>query len=102
MKGGKTKVEPDGDGVPFDAVVTRNLKDFDPLPNDIEAQSPDEFLSNLFDLAPATFVDLLRRQAAEKTKPPLTFDDLLGRLSLMVPEFVDEVVRYCRCPEPPS
>jgi len=32
--------------------VTNNLRDFVPLPEGIEAQSPDDFLCNLFDLDP--------------------------------------------------
>lgn len=41
-------------------LVTSNLKDFKPLPDGIEAQSPDDFLHNLFDLDPAGFVALLQ------------------------------------------
>ena len=37
-------------------IATSNLKDFAPLPAGIEAQSPDEFLCNLFDLDPSAFV----------------------------------------------
>jgi putative transposase len=33
-------------------IATSNLKDFAPLPEGLEAQSPDEFLCNLFDLDP--------------------------------------------------
>src|SRR5687767_5943738 len=43
-------------------VTTANLKDFDPLPDHLEAQSPDEFLCNLFDLDPEGFVEMLREQ----------------------------------------
>jgi hypothetical protein len=41
-------------------VTTVNVKDFTPLPDGIEAQSPDEFLCNLFDLDPQSFIDMLR------------------------------------------
>ena len=44
-------------------------------------QSPDEFLSNLFDLDPDGIVELLRDQAAALKKPPRTFDDVVGTLA---------------------
>lgn len=72
-------------------ITTSNLKDFTPLPKGIEAQSPDEFLCNLFDLAPDAFVELLREQAADLHKPPVSFDELLSRLSKPVPKLVAAV-----------
>jgi predicted nucleic acid-binding protein len=69
-------------------VTTANLKDFALLPDGIEAQSPDEFLCNLFDLDPDGFVDLLREQAGDLVKPPVTFEELLERLARAVPELV--------------
>jgi predicted nucleic acid-binding protein len=47
-------------------IVTSNLADFHDLPEGIEAQSPDEFLCNLFDLDGAGLVELLRDQAAAR------------------------------------
>lgn len=44
-------------------IVTANLDDFQLLPEGLEAQSPDEFLCNVFDLDPEAFVVLLREQA---------------------------------------
>jgi hypothetical protein len=64
------------------------------LPEDIEAQSPDTFLCNLFDLDPDAFVDLLREQAEDLVNPPLTLDDLLGRLFRVVPETVAGVRQH--------
>jgi len=72
-------------------VTTANLKDFAPLPDGIEAQSPDEFLCNLFDLDPDAFVELLREQAADLQKPPVSFEELLARLAKPVPELVAAV-----------
>jgi len=69
-------------------IATANLKDFVPLPDGVEAQSPDEFLCNLFDLDPGGFVDVLREQAADLENPPLTFDELLVRLARVVPGLV--------------
>ena len=72
-------------------VTTSNLRDFTPLPDGIEAQSPDEFLCNLFDLDPPAFVELLREQASDLQKPPVTFEGLLSRLANPVPELVAAV-----------
>jgi len=72
-------------------IVTSNLDDFRDLPEGIEAQSPDAFLCNLRDLDPDGFLDLLREQAADLVKPPITFEELLVRLARAVPELVDAV-----------
>jgi hypothetical protein len=72
-------------------ITTANLKDFTPLPDGIEAQSPDEFLCNLFDLHPEGFIELLREQASDLHKPPVTFGELLDRLSRPVPNLVGAV-----------
>jgi hypothetical protein len=69
-------------------ITTANLKDFAPLPDGIEAQSPDEFLCNLFDLDAETFVEMLREQSADLAKPPVTLDELLERLARVVPELI--------------
>ena len=69
-------------------IVTSNRKDFADLPGGIEAQSPDEFLCDLFDLDPDGFLELLRDQAADLIRPPMTFDELLERLSRVAPVFV--------------
>ena len=63
-----------------DVIVTNNLKDFpaDLLkPYDIEAQSPDTFLSHLFDLNPALFCSAVRQQRSRLKNPTRTADDLL-------------------------
>lgn len=72
-------------------IVTSNTKDFRALPEGIEAQSPDHFLTNLFDLDPDDFIELLREQAEDLANPPMTFDDVLVRLGRVVPEFVRAV-----------
>lgn len=73
------------------AIATSNLKDFVPLPSGIEAQSPDEFLCNLLDLDPRGFVEMLREQAADLLNPPVSFEELLERLSRVVPDLVAAV-----------
>ena len=69
-------------------IVTANLKDFTPVPDGLEAQGPDEFLCNLFDLDPEGFVELLREQAMDLKAPPLAFNDLLVRLEQVAPDLV--------------
>lgn len=68
-------------------IVTANLKDFADLPDGVEAQSPDAFLCNLFDLDARGFVELLREQADDLTRPPVTFDELLDRIARIAPDF---------------
>lgn len=72
-------------------IVTSNLKDFAPMPEGIEAQSPDDFLVDLFDLAPENIVTLLERQAAALKRPPITLDALLTGLGKTVPQFENDV-----------
>lgn len=72
-------------------IVTSNLKHFrarDLPPPNIEAQHPDEFLVNLFDLDPSGMVALLKQQAAVLRRPPMELPQLLAGLAKTVPEFV--------------
>lgn len=79
-------------------ITTANLRDFAALPDGVEAQSPDEFLCNLFDLDPTRFEELLRDQAADLVKPPMSFDELLARLARVVPELVAAVRQHTSRP----
>ncbi|MEQ8978737.1 MAG: PIN domain-containing protein [Deltaproteobacteria bacterium] len=72
-------------------IVTNNLKDFRSLPENLEAQSADEFLCNLLDLAPDQMLALVRTQAAALRKPPRTFDDILRGLGKSAPSFAAEL-----------
>jgi len=72
-------------------IVTANLKDFRPLPSGIQAQSPDEFLCQLFQIDPARFVQLLRDQAADLQKPPVSLESLLDRLAYAAPQLASMV-----------
>jgi hypothetical protein len=67
---------------------------FDPLPDGIEAQAPDDFLCNLFDLDPDGFVELLHEQAADLVEPPVTFGELLERLARVVPALIAAVRQH--------
>jgi predicted nucleic acid-binding protein len=75
-------------------IVTANVRDFVDLPAGIEAQSPDQFLSNLFDLDPDGVVALLRKQAAALKKPPYTFEQLLAAIGKFAPEFAAMVASH--------
>jgi predicted nucleic acid-binding protein len=77
-------------------VVTRNLSDFRELPDGIEAQSPDHFLGNLFDLDPDSMVEIVEEQAAALKNPPRSFEQLLAGLAKIVPEFVAMVREHTR------
>jgi hypothetical protein len=72
-------------------ITTSNLRDFTELPDGVEAQSPGDFLCNLFDLDPDGFVEMLREQAADLVKPPMSFQELLERLAHLVPDLVEAV-----------
>ena len=79
-------------------IVTANLKDFAVLPEGIEAQGPDDFLCHLFDLDPDAFDAVLREQAADLQRPPVSFRDLLERLARVVPQLVEIVIRHAARP----
>ena len=83
-------------------IVTSNLADFRNLPDGIEAQSPDEFLGNLFDLDREGLVDLLREQAAALRRPPRSFEELVAGLAKVVPEFVAAVRAHLSPPIEPD
>jgi hypothetical protein len=50
-------------------VVTSNMRDFSSFPDGIEAQTPDEFLCNLFDLDPDRMMHALERICARRPPP---------------------------------
>jgi hypothetical protein len=75
-------------------IVTANLKHFYALPEGLEAQSPDTFLCNLFDLDPVTMLALLRQQAADLRQPPVTFEALLESLRRVAPELIALVTAH--------
>ena len=64
-------------------IVTNNIRDFPAValaPYGIEAQTADEFVVNLCDLAPAVVATVVQSQAAALRRPPQRFDELLSRL----------------------
>jgi hypothetical protein len=71
-------------------IVTANLRDFPPQALsqfEVEAQSPDAFLLHQSNLDVQLSVQLLRRQAREKSRPPRTLEDVLDRLAISAPMF---------------
>jgi predicted nucleic acid-binding protein len=78
-------------------IVTDNLRDFPSAvldPYNIEAQSADEFLSNLFDLAPDDVTRIVLEQAADLRKPPVAAGELLTILERQAPTFAGLVRQY--------
>lgn len=58
------------------------------LPFQIEAQSPDTFLTHLFSLSPKQMEQVIGRQASKYCNPPATVSRLLDTLAKQVPTFV--------------
>lgn len=75
-------------------IVTSNLRDFRRLPEGIEAQSPDDFLCNLFGLAPDRMLAIVKEQAAALRRPPVSFEQVLGGLGTVVPDFAAAVKQH--------
>lgn len=63
-------------------IVTSNRRDFYDLPEGIEVQSPDEFLSNLFDLDRPRMIEVLTRISARYRNPPMEIEAILDALGL--------------------
>ena len=64
-----------------DVIVTNNLKDFPKATlakYEIDAQSPDIFLSHLFDLSPTAFYGAVRQQRERLKNPNHTAEELLN------------------------
>ncbi|MCF4970418.1 PIN domain-containing protein [Nostoc sp. CMAA1605] len=78
-------------------IVTSNLKHFqnqDLAPWSIQAQSPDEFLTNLYNSDSDKMVKVVQRQSQSLKKPPMNFNALLDLLAREVPGFVSNVLSY--------
>jgi hypothetical protein len=69
-------------------IVTSNLRDFRPLPSPIEAHHPDRFLCELADRAAPAMIEIVRRQAADLRRTPVTAATVLDRLASSAPRFV--------------
>jgi hypothetical protein len=72
-------------------IVTSNIRHFPAellREFDVEAQRPDLFLINQCALDAKATVAVLRRQAADKSKPPRRTAEILDRLAVSAPTFV--------------
>lgn len=67
--------------------MTSNLKDFHSLPDGLEAQSPDEFLTNLFDLDSQGMAQVVVEQTLALKRPPRSIEQVLSALAKSVPTF---------------
>ncbi|QSJ17543.1 hypothetical protein JYQ62_01280 [Nostoc sp. UHCC 0702] len=75
--------------------VTNNVGDFSAkalTPWNIQSQSPDNFLSELFDEYPEEMVQVLQRQCQKYKRRPRTFVELVDLLSKQIPEFTRKVL----------
>jgi|SRR5579883_2400391 predicted nucleic acid-binding protein len=71
-------------------IVTSNLKDFPPQAlrrHGIEAQHPDQFLAQLYELDAARVRQIIADQAADLVAPPMTVDEVLDELAEQAPHF---------------
>lgn len=70
-------------------IVTANLRDFpdeELEPFDIEAQSPDEFVINVLQLAPGRVIGIIKDQAQALTRPEMTFGFAVRGIYSAAPE----------------
>jgi len=63
-------------------IVTSNTRDFYDLPSGIDVQTPDGFLSNLFDLDPPHMIGALETLARRYRRPPMEISRILEALAL--------------------
>lgn len=75
-------------------IVTTNLKHFPTealAPFDLTAQHPDVFLTQMNELFPGLMTQIIQRQSKDLKNPPLSFTELLNKLSNQVPEFISQI-----------
>jgi hypothetical protein len=75
-------------------IVTRNIKDFQPQDLNywnVKAQSPDDFLCDLFEQSPQIMVQILLTQSQNYKRNPRTFLELVDKLSNQIPLFSQKI-----------
>jgi hypothetical protein len=63
-------------------IVTSNTRDFYDLPSGIDVQTPDAFLSSLFDLDPPHMMGVLETLARRYRRPPMEIPRIVQALAL--------------------
>ena len=74
-------------------IVTFNLRHFlrkDLEPWGLEAQTPDIFLTHLYDISPEIMMDVIQRQSQD-FQNPVSVAELLSMLNKRVPQFVSRL-----------
>lgn len=77
-----------------DAIVTFNVRDFPRHacdPYNVGIQTPDDFLLDLWAIAPDRMTSIIDEQARALKRPPMTMNGLLDKLAQFVPHFVHQV-----------
>lgn len=72
-------------------IVTLNLRDFRPLPKDLHAKTPDQFLLELLEQEPQAMLRIVREQAAVLRRPPRSFEEVVDALTKVVPAFARQL-----------
>ncbi|SRR5260370_634888 len=78
-------------------IVTHNLRHFSrELLSlfEVEAQSPDKFLTHLFYLDPDRMTEIVKEQAGDLRNPPHTVREVLNILAYHAPKFANLVASY--------
>jgi predicted nucleic acid-binding protein len=87
--------------VEADSIITFNLRDFPAAacePYGVEAIDPDTFVAAIADTDPARVQVALGDIARRRTRPPMTVDEILGRLVTVLPTFVSRIRAALRGP----
>lgn len=78
-----------------EVIVTLNLKDFKPNDLDpffIEAQSPDDFLTKLYDLNPDRMIGVIKKQASRLKDPQISEKELIEIIKKSAPVFAQRLL----------
>jgi predicted nucleic acid-binding protein len=83
-----------------DVIVTSNVRDFPPEacePYDVAVQTPDEFLSNQWEIEDPDYLLMVFEDWVSHLKsPPLMLEELLEKLARVAPNFSEMVLEAAR------